>query len=163
MRESFARSRGPSESLNVTQSGLSHQLQAREREVGDLLLERPPRGVRLTPAGRSMQPHACVRLADLAERDWVHFTPRRRALRNPPGLLMPAYVAERERLRETDRITRAAPHKQRVQLLPRMRLRVIIRFCDFRRVPERTPSVFACPSPSAGTRIFPVAIPVHRP
>lgn len=75
MRESFARSRGPSEILNVTQSGLSHQLQAREREVGDLLLERPPRGVRLTPAGRSMQPHACVRLADLAERDWVHFTP----------------------------------------------------------------------------------------
>ncbi|WP_405828009.1 LysR family transcriptional regulator [Streptomyces sp. NBC_01176] len=163
MRESFARSRGPSEILNVTQSGLSHQLQAREREVGDLLLERPPRGVRLTPAGRSMQPHACVRLADLAERDWVHFTPRRRALRNPPGLLMPAYVAERERLRETDRITRAAPHKHECSFCPGCDCALSSDSANFRRVPERTPSVFACPSPSAGTRIFPVAIPVRRP
>ncbi|MGW2788041.1 helix-turn-helix domain-containing protein [Streptomyces populi] len=44
------------EALNVTQPGLSHQFQALEREVGGPLLERLPRGVRLTPAGRSMLP-----------------------------------------------------------------------------------------------------------
>ncbi|WP_181794826.1 LysR family transcriptional regulator [Streptomyces sp. WELS2] len=52
------------ESLNVTQPGLSHQFQALEREVGGPLLERLPRGVRLTPAGRSMLPHARAALAE---------------------------------------------------------------------------------------------------
>ncbi|MEU6740221.1 LysR family transcriptional regulator [Streptosporangium sandarakinum] len=52
------------ESLGVTQPGLSHQFQALEREVGGPLLERLPRGVRLTPAGRSMLPHARAALAE---------------------------------------------------------------------------------------------------
>ncbi|UXY32131.1 LysR family transcriptional regulator [Streptomyces sp. HUAS TT20] len=52
------------ERLNVTQPGLSHQFQALEREVGGPLLERRPRGVRLTPAGRSMLPHARAALAE---------------------------------------------------------------------------------------------------
>ncbi|GGY12052.1 LysR family transcriptional regulator [Streptomyces anandii] len=52
------------EALNVTQPGLSHQFQALEREVGGPLLERLPRGVRLTPAGRSMLPHARAALAE---------------------------------------------------------------------------------------------------
>ncbi|MET9297072.1 LysR family transcriptional regulator [Streptomyces sp. NPDC003077] len=52
------------ERLNVTQPGLSHQFQALEREVGGPLLERLPRGVRLTPAGRSMVPHARAALAE---------------------------------------------------------------------------------------------------
>ncbi|MGC0379706.1 LysR family transcriptional regulator [Streptomyces sp. SAI-229] len=52
------------ESLHVTQPGLSHQFQALEREVGGPLLERLPRGVRLTPAGRSMLPHARAALAE---------------------------------------------------------------------------------------------------
>ncbi|MFC9286016.1 LysR family transcriptional regulator [Streptomyces sp. NPDC057052] len=52
------------ESLNVTQPGLSHQFQTLEREVGGPLLERLPRGVRLTPAGRSMLPHARAALAE---------------------------------------------------------------------------------------------------
>lgn len=55
------------ERLHVTQPGLSHQFQALEREVGGPLLERLPRAVRLTPAGRAMLPHARAAIAD-AER-----------------------------------------------------------------------------------------------
>jgi len=51
------------EALHVTQPGLSHQFQALEREVGGPLLERLPRSVRLTPAGRAMLPHARAAIA----------------------------------------------------------------------------------------------------
>ncbi|MFD7504809.1 LysR family transcriptional regulator [Streptomyces sp. NPDC059850] len=44
--------------LGVTQSALSHQIKALEREVGGPLLERLPRGVRLTPMGRAFLPHS---------------------------------------------------------------------------------------------------------
>ncbi|MBI0295887.1 LysR family transcriptional regulator [Streptomyces sp. PRKS01-29] len=44
--------------LGVTQSALSHQIKALEREVGGPLLERLPRGVRLTAMGRAFLPHA---------------------------------------------------------------------------------------------------------
>ena len=54
------------ERLHVTQPGLSHQFQALEREAGGLLLERLPRTVRLTPAGRAMLPHARAALAEAA-------------------------------------------------------------------------------------------------
>ncbi|WEV24825.1 LysR family transcriptional regulator [Streptomyces sp. 71268] len=58
------------ETLNVTQSALSHQVKALEREVGGPLLERLPRGVRLTPMGRAFLPHAelAVRSAGQARR-----------------------------------------------------------------------------------------------
>jgi DNA-binding transcriptional LysR family regulator len=49
--------------LHVTQPGLSHQIQALERDLGGPLLERLPRGVRLTPAGRVALPHARITLA----------------------------------------------------------------------------------------------------
>jgi DNA-binding transcriptional LysR family regulator len=49
--------------LHVTQPGLSHQVQALERELGGPLLERLPRSVRLTPAGRTALPHARASLA----------------------------------------------------------------------------------------------------
>src|SRR3984957_842758 len=49
--------------LHVTQPGLSHQIQALERQLGGPLLERLPRGVRLTPAGRTALPHARASLA----------------------------------------------------------------------------------------------------
>jgi DNA-binding transcriptional LysR family regulator len=49
--------------LHVTQPGLSHQVQALERELGGPLLERLPRNVRLTPAGRTALPHARASLA----------------------------------------------------------------------------------------------------
>ncbi|MHA6765549.1 LysR family transcriptional regulator [Streptacidiphilus sp. PAMC 29251] len=52
------------EQLHITQPGLSHQFRALEREVGGPLLERLPRGVRLTPAGRAMLPYARAALAD---------------------------------------------------------------------------------------------------
>ncbi|MFI1971442.1 LysR family transcriptional regulator [Streptomyces cinnamoneus] len=58
------------ETLNVTQSALSHQVKALEREVGGPLLERLPRGVGLTPMGRAYLPHAerAVRSAGQARR-----------------------------------------------------------------------------------------------
>jgi DNA-binding transcriptional LysR family regulator len=49
--------------LHVTQPGLSHQIQALERELGGPLLERLPRKARLTPAGRTALPHARASLA----------------------------------------------------------------------------------------------------
>ncbi|GAA1550414.1 LysR family transcriptional regulator [Kribbella hippodromi] len=52
------------ELLHVTQPALSHQIRALERSAGGPLLERLPRAVRLTPAGRAMLPHARATLAD---------------------------------------------------------------------------------------------------
>ncbi|MDX6337689.1 MAG: hypothetical protein QOG05_5029 [Streptosporangiaceae bacterium] len=49
--------------LHVSQPGLSHQIQALERQLRGPLLERLPRGVRLTPAGRTALPHARASLA----------------------------------------------------------------------------------------------------
>jgi len=49
--------------LHVSQPGLSHQIQSLERDLGGPLLERLPRDVRLTPAGRSALPHARASLA----------------------------------------------------------------------------------------------------
>src|SRR2546423_3804077 len=57
---SFARA---AEVLHVSQPGLSHQIQALERELGGPLLERLPRKVRLTPAGRTALPHARASIA----------------------------------------------------------------------------------------------------
>ncbi|MFH8387581.1 LysR family transcriptional regulator [Kitasatospora sp. NPDC018058] len=52
------------ERLHITQPGLSHQFQALEREIGGPLLERLPRTVRPTPAGRAMLPYARAALAE---------------------------------------------------------------------------------------------------
>jgi DNA-binding transcriptional LysR family regulator len=49
--------------LHVSQPGLSHQIQALEQQLRGPLLERLPRGVRLTPAGRTALPHARASLA----------------------------------------------------------------------------------------------------
>jgi DNA-binding transcriptional LysR family regulator len=49
--------------LHVSQPGLSHQIQALERQLGGPLLERLSRGVRLTPAGRIALPPARTSLA----------------------------------------------------------------------------------------------------
>ncbi len=58
------------EALHVTQPALSHQIKALEKAVGGALLERMPRGVRLTPMGRAYLPHAelAVRSAARAHR-----------------------------------------------------------------------------------------------
>lgn len=58
------------ELLHVSQPALSHQIKALERSVGGALLERMPRGVRLTPMGRAFRPHAelAVRSAAQARR-----------------------------------------------------------------------------------------------
>lgn len=45
------------ESLSFTQSAISQQVAALERETGTTLLERGARGVRLTDAGRALVAH----------------------------------------------------------------------------------------------------------
>ncbi|MFA9271122.1 MAG: LysR family transcriptional regulator [Baekduiaceae bacterium] len=55
------------ESLAYTQSAVSQQIAALEREAGTRLLERHPRGVRLTDAGRALVAHAEVILSRLAD------------------------------------------------------------------------------------------------
>ncbi|GAA3316143.1 LysR family transcriptional regulator [Arthrobacter ramosus] len=64
---SFSRA---AESLNVTQPGLSQQVQQLEREIGTQLIERLPRSVVLTEAGRAYLPHAkaVLRLSRQAQR-----------------------------------------------------------------------------------------------
>ena len=51
------------EALSFTQSAVSQQVAALEREVGTTLLERGPRGVRLTDAGRTLVSHTDAILA----------------------------------------------------------------------------------------------------
>src|SRR3954463_8686578 len=51
------------ESLSFTQSAVSQQIAALERECAAKLLERGPRGVRLTDAGRALVEHADAILA----------------------------------------------------------------------------------------------------
>jgi DNA-binding transcriptional LysR family regulator len=55
------------ESLAYTQSAVSQQIAALEREAGARLVERSARGVRLTEAGRALVRHAEVILARLAD------------------------------------------------------------------------------------------------
>ena len=55
------------EALSYTQSAVSQQIAALEREAGTVLVERNARGVRLTDAGRALVGHADVILARLAD------------------------------------------------------------------------------------------------
>ncbi len=50
--------------LHVSQPTLSSQIAVLEREVGGSLLDRLPRTVRLTPAGRALIPHATAALTE---------------------------------------------------------------------------------------------------
>src|SRR5919112_4212813 len=53
------------ESLSFTQSAVSQQIAALEREAGAKLVERGARGIRLTPAGQALVSHADAILARL--------------------------------------------------------------------------------------------------
>jgi DNA-binding transcriptional LysR family regulator len=55
------------EALSFTQSAVSQQIAALEREAGTVLVQRNARGVRLTEAGEALVRHADVVLARLAE------------------------------------------------------------------------------------------------
>src|ERR687883_1329792 len=55
------------EALSFTQSAVSQQIAALEREAGAVLVERSARGVRLTEAGEAVVRHADAILARLAE------------------------------------------------------------------------------------------------
>src|SRR5919206_864725 len=58
---------GAAEALSYTQSAVSQQIAALEREAGTQLLERGARGVRLTQAGEALVRHTDVILARLAD------------------------------------------------------------------------------------------------
>src|SRR5262249_46691847 len=60
-------------SLAYTQPGVSHHGKPLERELGVVLIERSPRGIRLTPPGRVLLEHAEALLRQLAdvERDVI--------------------------------------------------------------------------------------------
>ncbi|MFY4717046.1 LysR substrate-binding domain-containing protein [Streptomyces sp. LaBMicrA B280] len=75
------------DALHVTQSALSHQIKALEKEVGGALLERLPRGARLTPMGRAFWPGAelAVRSAARARRAARAAARARRAARAAAG------------------------------------------------------------------------------
>src|SRR5215218_7749888 len=64
LRGSFS---AAAEALSFTQSAVSQQIAALEREAGAVLVERSARGVRLTEAGEAVVRHADVILARLAE------------------------------------------------------------------------------------------------
>src|SRR5438067_13713722 len=53
--------------LGYTQSAVSQQIAALEREAGATLIERNPRGIRLTDAGEALVRHADKILARLAQ------------------------------------------------------------------------------------------------
>src|SRR4051812_38482151 len=55
------------DALAYTQSAVSQQIAALEREAGTRLVERNARGVRLTDAGRALVAHADAILARLAD------------------------------------------------------------------------------------------------
>src|SRR4051794_30365898 len=55
------------DSLAYTQSAISQQIAALEREAGTKLVDRSARGVRLTDAGRALVDHADIILARLAD------------------------------------------------------------------------------------------------
>src|ERR671913_42336 len=55
------------EALSFTQSAVSQQIAALERETGTILVQRSARGVRLTEAGEALVRHADAVLARLAE------------------------------------------------------------------------------------------------
>ena len=55
------------DALDYTQSAVSQQIAALEREAGTTLVDRSARGVRLTDAGRALVSHADVVLARLAD------------------------------------------------------------------------------------------------
>jgi DNA-binding transcriptional LysR family regulator len=57
------------ESLSFTQSAVSQQIAALEREAGTTLVQRSARGVRLTEAGEAVVRHAEAIMARLAEAD----------------------------------------------------------------------------------------------
>ena len=61
------RSPPPPSRSSYTQSAISQQIAALEREAGTTLVERGARGVRLTDAGRALVDHADVILARLAD------------------------------------------------------------------------------------------------
>src|SRR3954453_3046092 len=89
------------ESLAYTQSAVSQQIAALEREAGTRLVERSARGVHLTDAGRMLVGHADAILARLAgaeaEPEAMAGPPRRRgpavALPRPRASIMPSAIS----------------------------------------------------------------------
>ena len=93
---------GAADALSYTQSAVSQQIAALEREAGTMLVERSARGVRLTDAGAALVAHADAIIArlDAAERELEAIAGLRGghlrmvAFPSAAGSLMPLAVAE---------------------------------------------------------------------
>ena len=83
------------EHLSLGQPAVTRQLRTLERQLGAVLLTRTPQGVRLTPAGRAVLPHArqvvaAARACQQAAAEWSAGHTRR--LRVAAGLMAMQYV-----------------------------------------------------------------------
>ena len=115
------------QSLSYTQSAVSQQIAALEAEAGTLLIERRPRGLRLTPAGAALVDHAdaiMLRLesaeAELASIAGVGGGRLRMASFPTAGAtLMPLAVAEFSRRHPGVELTLAEDEPE--QIAPRLR------------------------------------------
>ncbi|ROO28978.1 LysR substrate-binding domain-containing protein [Salinisphaera orenii] len=91
----LGRIKSAAEALSITQPGISKTLRELEESLGVKLFERLPRGVRLTPAGRTLLRHAAPALRSLREgidairQDTVETVVRLGALSNVEGGLLP--------------------------------------------------------------------------
>ena len=101
LRGSFS---AAAEALDYTQPAVSQQIARLEKQVGVKLIERDPRGIRLTPGGEARPPHRAI-LAQIAapsraRRVAAQARGRLRIGRSPPpGTLVPRAVAAFRRLR----------------------------------------------------------------
>ncbi|ROO27621.1 LysR family transcriptional regulator [Salinisphaera orenii MK-B5] len=102
----LGRFKSAAEALSITQPGVSKTIRELEDSLGVALFERLPRGVRLTPAGRTLLRHAAPALRSLREgidairQDNADSVVRLGALSNVEGGLLPPVL---------DRLHRAHP------------------------------------------------------
>ena len=91
----LGRIKAAAEALSITQPGISKTIRELEDSLGVKLFERLPRGVRLTPAGRTLLRHAAPALRSLEEgidairEDNAESVIRLGALSNVEGGLLP--------------------------------------------------------------------------
>ncbi|MES1929561.1 LysR family transcriptional regulator [Salinisphaera dokdonensis CL-ES53] len=99
----LGRLKSAADALSITQPGMSKTIRELEDSLGVRLFERLPRGVRLTPAGRTLLRHAAPALRSLREgidairQDSTETAVRLGALSNVEGGLLPLVL---ERLHE---------------------------------------------------------------
>ena len=106
----LGRLKSAADALSITQPGMSKTIRELEDSLGVKLFERLPRGVRLTPAGRTLLRHAAPALRSLREgieairQDSTESVVRLGALSNVEGGLLPAVLEHLHRTHPQMRI-----------------------------------------------------------